>query len=342
MRAMVMAAGVGTRLRPLTCTIPKPMVPVANSPVLEHVFNLLKRHQINEIVVNLHFQPHLVREYFGDGSKFGVKIFYSPEETLMGTAGGVKKVEQYFNDTFLVMSGDGMSNVDLTAAIEFHKKRKALATIVLKPVDYPLEYGVVITDKKGKVTRFLEKPAWGEVFSNAANTGIYIFEPEIFDEMPYGENYDFGHQLFPKLLEKNAPLYGYVTDEYWCDIGDLIEYRQTHYSVLRGEVGIDLPGEEISPGIWVGEGTQIHPQAILKAPVLIGKNCVIEKGVHISDSTTIGDDCYIGQGTSIKRGVFWDKCYVSKYNELRGCVLGKNVSTEANVTMFEGAIISND
>ena len=342
MRAMVMAAGVGTRLRPLTCAIPKPMVPMANYPVLEHVFNLLRRHQINEIVVNLHFQPQMVKEYFGDGSAFGIKIFYSPEETLMGTAGGVKKVERYFNETFMVMSGDGISNVDLTAAVRFHKERKALATIVLKPVDYPLEYGVVITDKTGRITRFLEKPAWGEVFSNAANTGIYIFEPEIFEEMPYGESYDFGHQLFPKLLEKKAPIYGYVTDDYWCDIGDLHEYRQTHYHVLEGKVGVSIKSQEVEKGVWVGEGTQVHPKATLEAPVLIGSNCVIEQDVHIGAGTTIGNNCFIGEGSSLKKTIIWDNSYISKYNELRACVLGKNVTTESNVTIFEGAIISND
>ncbi len=342
MRAMVMAAGVGTRLRPLTCTIPKPMVPVVNSPVLEHVLNLLKRHRINEVAINLHSQPHLIKDYFGDGSSFGMSIFYSPEEILMGTAGGVKKVEQYFNETFLVMSGDGISNVDLTAAVRFHKKSKALATIVLKQVDYPLEYGVVITDKKGRITRFLEKPAWGEVFSNAANTGIYIFEPEIFEDIPYGEVYDFGHQLFPKLLEKQAPLYGYITKDFWCDIGDLVEYRQTHYCALNGEVGIEMPGEEISPGVWVGEGTQVHPKAVIEAPALIGKNCVIEKNAVISEGTTIGDDCYIGPGVTIKKGILWNKCYLSRKTEIRGAVLGKNVTTEPQVTVFEGAIISDD
>lgn len=337
-----MAAGVGTRLRPLTCQVSKPMVPVANQPVLEHVFNLLKKHGITETVVNLHYRPDEITDYFGDGERFGMKIYYSREERLMGTAGGVKKVESHFTETFVVMSGDGLSDVDLTEAIKFHKDRKALATLVLKRVDYPLEYGVVIVDEEGRIKRFVEKPSWGEVFSNLANTGIYIFEPEVFKHIPAGEEYDFGAQLFPKFRENDMPIYGYVTESYWTDIGDIVEYRQAHLDALDGSVKVEIPGKRIGGNVWIGNGAQIDPNAILEGPVVIGENCVVEDGAKISESSVIGDNCVIGRGASIKRTVMWDNCHVALNSELRGCVIGSGVYVEPDVTVYEGAVIADN
>ncbi|MBI5207867.1 MAG: NTP transferase domain-containing protein [Candidatus Firestonebacteria bacterium] len=341
MKAMILAAGGGTRLRPLTCKMPKPMVPVINKPVIEHVINLLKTYDIKDIMVNLHHYPESIQEHFGDGSNFGVKLNYSFEEVLMGTAGGVKKVENFFNDTFIVLSGDGISDINIKEAVLFHKSKKSIATLVLKEVDYPLEYGVVILNNEGAITRFLEKPNWGEVFSNTANTGAYIFEPEIFKLIPYGVEYDFGKDLFPKLLTENKPIYGFITSDYWCDIGDLPEYRQTHYDIFQKKIKIDFPGCEAAKNVWVGEGTKIHPKAIITGPVIIGKNCTIEEDVQISEYTTIGDNTVICKGTSIKRCVIWDRNYISEYNELRGCIIGQNCFLEASVTIFEGAVVGD-
>ncbi|MBI4649937.1 NTP transferase domain-containing protein [Candidatus Desantisbacteria bacterium] len=341
MKAMIMAAGVGTRLRPLTCRIPKPMVPVINKPVMEHVINLLVKYKVKDIIVNLHHYPDSIRDYFGDGSKFGVSLHYSYEEKLMGTAGGVKKVEHFFDDTFLVLSGDGLSDINIEEAVEFHKSKKALATIVLKEVDFPLEYGVVIVNNEGRITRFLEKPSWGEVFSNTANTGVYIFETGIFKEIPYGEEYDFGAILFPKLLKEKQRLFGYITHNYWCDIGDLPEYRQTHYDILQKKVNINITGTEKGKDIWIGDGTIIHPDAKITGPVIIGRNCNVEEDAEISEFTTLGDNVTIGKGSSIKRCVIWDNTYISEYDELRGCIIGKNCFMEGGVTIYEGAVIGD-
>ena len=242
MKAVIMAGGKGTRLRPLTCNKPKPMVPIVNRPMMEHIIYLLQKHGFNEVWITLFYLPELIRNYFGDGSEFGMKINYSLEETPLGTAGSVKKVVDNLNDTFLVISGDALTDINLEKAIKFHKAKKVKATIVLTKVPNPLEYGVVIADQKGEVKRFLEKPGWGEVFSDTVNTGIYILEPEVFNLFESGSEFDFSKNLFPMLLDKGESIGGFVADGYWSDIGNLEQYRQAHYDVLTGKVKGSIPG----------------------------------------------------------------------------------------------------
>jgi len=221
MKAIVMAGGQGTRLRPLTSNQPKPMVPVVNKPTIQHILELLQRNGINEVIMTLAFLPRLIRNHFGDGSSLGMHIDYTVEETPAGTAGSIRLAKDLLDDTFLVISGDALTDFDLTSVIEFHRRREAMITIALKSVEHPLEFGVVIVDEEGRIQRFLEKPGWGQVFSDTVNTGIYVIEPEVLDHIPEGQPYDFSHNLFPKLFDMRKPLYGVVCDGYWQDIGSL-------------------------------------------------------------------------------------------------------------------------
>ena len=241
MKAVVMAGGEGSRLRPLTINRPKPLVPVCNMPVMEHIIELLKLHGISDIIVTLHYLAEEIVSYFGDGKEFGVNIVYSIEDEPLGTAGSVKKAEQHLDDTFLIVSGDALTDFDLAEVFRFHQEKKALATITLTRVENPLEFGVVITDEDSRIRRFLEKPSWGEVFSDTINTGIYVLEPEIFDYMEPRKSYDWSKDIFPEILEREHSLYGCVVEGYWCDIGNLQQYRQANYDTFSKKVRTTIP-----------------------------------------------------------------------------------------------------
>lgn len=339
MKAVIMAGGKGTRLRPLTCNRPKPMVPLGNRPMMEHIAVLLKQHHFNEVMATLFYLPEAIREYFGDGSRWGMSFRYFIEETPLGTAGSVKNGEAFLNETFLVISGDTLTDIDLGAAVRFHREKGAAATLVLTKVSNPLEYGVVITDQEGRIRRFLEKPGWGEVFSDTVNTGIYILEPKIFDYFEKGQVFDFSKDLFPKLLAGGEPLYGFVAPGYWSDIGNLEQYRQAHYDILTGQARVSLPGQEIRPGVWAGEGTVIAPDAVIEAPVLLGAGCRVEARAHLGELTVIGNDAQIQEGTSIKRGVLWDHCYLGQNCEVRGAILCHHSYLKGRNALYEGAVL---
>ena len=242
MKAVVMAGGEGTRLRPLTSNQPKPMVPIVGKPCMEHILELLRRHELNDVIVTLAFMPQAIRSYFGDGEALGMNVSYSVEESPLGTAGSVRQAVAGGDEPVLVISGDALCDIDLTSLLAFHRERKAAVTIALKSVENPLEFGIVVTDSDGRIERFLEKPSWGQVFSDTINTGIYVIEPEVLRHVPAGEPYDFSKQLFPLLLEMGRPLYGYVADGYWQDVGDLGQYAQANFDALDGLVQLEIPG----------------------------------------------------------------------------------------------------
>ncbi len=342
MKAFVMAAGAGTRLRPLTYEIPKPMVPVVNKPVLEHVLENLRLYGIKDVVLNLHNFPELITRHFGDGSSLGISLQYSAEKRLLGTAGGVKRKEDYFDSTFIVMSGDGLTDINILKAVKFHRSKKALATMVLKPVDAKFDYGVTLTDESGRIKRFIEKPRWSDVFANTVNTGIYIFEPEIFRYIPKNRVYDFGFQLWPDLLAKKKPIFGYVMKEYWTDVGNIREYRNGVRDALEGKIRLKIPGREIRPGIWVGAGTKIEKGAKLFAPCVIGGNCFIGSGASIESFTTIGDNSYIEKGAVIKNSVLWEKVKVAKNVHLENCIIGNKAKVSEDISVFEGTVLNID
>jgi mannose-1-phosphate guanylyltransferase/phosphomannomutase len=341
MIAIVMAGGEGTRLRPLTCQHPKPLVPIANRPVMYHILNLLKRHNIKKVIATLHYLADEIESYFGDGKNLDIDISYSIEDTPLGTAGSVKKVEDSLKDTFLIISGDGICDFDLTKAISFHKEKNAIATIVLTKVENPLEYGVVITEEDGRIKKFLEKPSWGEVFSDTVNTGIYILQPEVLKYLEKNKQYDFSKDLFPLLLQNNESLFGYIAEGYWCDIGNLQQYKNSQIDVLGGKVKLEIPFEKISPEIWCGENTEISPLAILRGPLLIGNNCKIEANAEIGPFTVIGDNCVVREGTTIERSILWNNIYIGNNSKIEGAIICNNCIIKSNVLIQEGAVIGD-
>lgn len=342
MKAVIMAGGEGTRLRPLTCNRPKPMVPIANKPVMEHIADLLKKHRVDEVAVTLQYMPDLIKEHFNNGSEFGLRMRYYVEQAPLGTAGSVKNAEDFLDDTFIVISGDALTDIDLEKACEFHRERGSVATLVLKKVDIPLEYGVVVTDDEGRITRFLEKPSWGEVFSDTVNTGIYILSPRVLQYFKKNEMFDFSRDLFPILLKEKQPMYGYVTEDYWCDIGDLRAYIQSHMDIMDGQVRLELPGKELKPGVWLGEGTEIDEDVLIESPCVVGSNCRIRKGSSIGSYSVIGDNNIIDERTGIKRSIIWKNNMLDRNVQLRGSVVCNKVHLRDGVSAFEQSVIGDD
>jgi mannose-1-phosphate guanylyltransferase/phosphomannomutase len=342
MKAVIMAGGSGTRLRPLTSHLPKPMVPVINKPMSEHIVTLLKKHGFDDIIFTLHYLPQHISDYFGDGSDWGVKIKYSTEQGRpLGTAGCVKAIQDDLDSTFLVISGDGLTDIDLSKAVAYHREKKSKATLVLKRVENPLDYGVVITNNEGRIQRFVEKPGASEIFSDTVNTGIYILEPEVMLYVVMGREQDFSNDLFPLLLLRNEPMFGYVADGYWCDIGNLAVYRQSHKDVLDKMADIDFGLPEIEPGVWVGEGTQIDSSVKLNAPVLIGRNCRIGSDVRIEPYTVIGDNVVVQEKASLKQPIIWGNSYIGSETSLRACIICNSATIHRSAEILEGAVIGS-
>jgi mannose-1-phosphate guanylyltransferase/phosphomannomutase len=340
MRAVLMAGGSGTRLRPLTCDLPKPMVPVFNRPIAEHIINLLKNHQIREVIATLHYLPDVMREYFGTGREFDIQMTYSiEEEQPLGTAGCVKNIEELLDDTFLVISGDSITDFDLSAAIRFHYQKGSKATLILARVPDPMEFGVVITDQEGRIQRFLEKPSTSEIFSDTVNTGTYILEPEVLQYLPHNEESDFSKDLFPLLLAKKEAMYGYVAESYWCDVGNLDAYRQAQYDGLERKVNLEFAYIEHSPGIWIGDHTYLDPTVQLEAPLIIGHHCRIGARVNIEAGTIIGDNVTIGADADLKRPIIWNGAMIGDEAHLSACVIGRGTRVNRRAHILEGAVI---
>ena len=296
-----MAAGLGTRLRPLTDFLPKPMMPVANRPVLHHLLNLLRRHDVREVGINLHVFPEMIQRYFDDGSALGMSIEWSYERELLGTAGGTKKLEGLWGrEPILITSGDGLHDVDVTALIGHHRRTGGLATLAVKPVDDPSAYGVVILDRDTRVLGFQEKPRREEARSDLANCGIYVIEPELLDRIPTDTFVDFGEQVWPSLVAANEEVYAYTTMAYWNDVGDLDELRNTILDAVRGHVRVEVPGEEIAPGVWTEPGCTIDDSASIEGPVVLGRNVVIEADARVRGPAAIGADCHVGKAAAIR------------------------------------------
>lgn len=342
MKAVVMAGGEGTRLRPLTSNQPKPMVPVFNKPIMEYIIRLLKDQGITDIVVTLQFLPQMIKNYFGDGSDLGVNLSYAIEQTPLGTAGSVKNAESHLDETFIVISGDALTDFNLKEVVDFHRKKHSLATIALKRSENPLEFGVVITDDDGNIERFLEKPTWGEVFSDTINTGIYVLEPEIFNYIESDKMVDFSKDVFPQVLDDNKPLYGYVSTGYWCDIGNYEQYVQAHQDVMRGEAKISPPGIKMRDDVWIGDGSYIHPSVEINGPVVIGQNVRIEEGSEIRELSVIGNNVIIGPEGHTHRAIVWDNTYVGSQTNLHGCVVGRSCDIKHGVRIDQGVVIGDE
>ncbi len=322
MKAMILAAGKGTRVRPITYTIPKPMIPILQKPVMEFLVELLRQHGFNQIMVNVSHLADEIENYFRDGQRFGVEIGYSFEGQIvdgvlegkaLGSAGGMRRIQDFspfFDDTFVVLCGDALIDLDLTAALKWHRERGSIATVIMKSVPWEnvSSYGVVVTDELGRIKAFQEKPSAEAALRNSINTVIYIFEPEILDYIPSGQQYDIGRQLFPKLVEMNAPFYGLTMDFEWVDIGKVPDYWQTIQSVLKGEIAnVAIPGHEVAPGIYTGLNVAVNWDKVdIRGPVYIGGMTRIEDGAKIVGPAMIGPNCSICGGATVEKSVIFE------------------------------------
>jgi mannose-1-phosphate guanylyltransferase/phosphomannomutase len=343
MKAVVMAGGEGTRLRPMTASMPKPLLPIVNKPIMEHVLRLLQRHGITETVVTVQFLASLVRNYFGDGEELGMVLHYATEDAPLGTAGSVKNAEHLLNDgTFLVISGDALTDFDLTDLVKFHHDKGALVTVCLTRVPDPLEFGITIVDDDGKVQRFLEKPTWGQVFSDTVNTGIYVMEPEVFDHVAKGESVDWSGDVFPWLVDQGLPIYGYIAEGYWEDVGTHESYFKAQADVLSGKVDVDLDAFEVSPGVWVGEGADVHPEAVLRGPLYVGDYAKVEAGAELREFCVLGSNVVVKNGAFLHRAIVHDNVFIGPHTNLRACVIGKNTDIMRAARVEEGAIIGDE
>ncbi|MBO4898143.1 MAG: NTP transferase domain-containing protein [Clostridia bacterium] len=338
MKAIIMAGGGGTRLRPLTCTKPKPMASVFGKPMLLHITELLSKHGIRDIGITLRYLPESVKSYFGDGSKFGINITYFTEDEPLGTAGAVFAAKDFLDGEFLIISGDALCDLDLSAAIDFHRRKKAEATLLLYSMDIPVEYGVVVTNEDGKIERFLEKPDWSRVLSDTVNTGIYILNKSVFDGFT-GGNFDFSKDVFPKLLKEGRALYGYRAEGYWCDIGDIDVFRHCHFDVFDKKININLGAREIKENIFAGEGAFIDPASEINAPAFIGKNCKIHAGAKIDSYSVLNENCEVLKGAAIKRSVLGHDCKICENAQIRGAVLCDKTVMRRGSEVFEQAVI---
>ena len=323
MKAMALAAGKGTRLFPLTGEIPKPLAPVVDTPIIGHIFDLLAAHGFEEVHVNVHYLADALLEAYGAESRVnGMTVNLSREDELLGTAGGVKRLANRFDDTFVVVSGDALTDVDLGRLVAYHKQKEALATIALRRVYDTSEFGVVEVDAEGNILGFQEKPDPKEAISTLANTGIYVLEPRALEYVPEGTFFDFARDVFPQFLANGERFVGYEGDFYWSDIGTLEAYRQAQYDVLSGRVGVKIPGEKRGEGLWVGRDAQIHPAANIEGHVLVGQDAVVGRGVTLSGDVTVGTDCWVRPGATIKRSILLPGASVGDEAYLEDCIVG--------------------
>jgi mannose-1-phosphate guanylyltransferase/mannose-1-phosphate guanylyltransferase/phosphomannomutase len=317
MKAMVLAAGLGTRLRPLTYEITKPMVPVLDRPVMEHIVELLAKHGFDEVIANLHYFPDSIKEYFGE------RLSYNLEQELLGTAGGVRACAGFFGEeSFLVISGDALTDIDLSAFAARHRETGAVATLAVKRVADTREYGVVLHDREGRITGFQEKPAPEEALSNLGNCGIYAFSPRIFDYFPASPFVDWAQDVFPVLLENDVPFYIHEIGEYWNDVGSLSELRHGTFDALRGELRLQVEGEEVSKGVVVASESPLRPDTDVEAPAWIGRDVRIGPGVRLMGPIVLGDGVSVGAGAQLRDSIVFPGTEIAADTILIGAIAG--------------------
>jgi len=333
MKAAILAGGLGTRMHPLTCDIPKPMLPFANKPIMAHTVELLAKNGITDIVSILFHKPESIIDYFGDGSSFGVKMSYVIAPRDYGTAGAIKYAEPKLDETFLVISADVVCDFDLREVAEFHKSKRPLVTVALTRVDNPLPYGIVITNGDGRIKHFLEKPSWGEVITDTVNTGIYVINPIVLREIPEGREFDFSKDLFPRLLEAREALYGFTASGYWKDIGSLAEYGTSHKDIARGILKKEY--------VRIGQGARVSPSARLIGMVILGENTMVGDDVIIENSV-IGKNCEIARGSKVIESILWDNVRIEKDSSLNRAVVASNSQIGERALLEEGSVIASN
>ena len=342
MKAVVMAGGEGTRLRPLTSNQPKPMVPIVGKPCMEHIVELLREHGFDDVIVTVAFLPQAIRSYFGDGESLGVNIEYSVEESPLGTAGSVRLAADKLDDTFLVISGDALCDFDLGKLVKFHRKRGAAVTIGLKSVPNPLEFGIVVTDDEGRVERFLEKPSWGQVFSDTINTGVYVLEPEVLQHIPTDRPFDFSKELFPLLLEMGRPIYGMPMEGYWQDIGNLDQYRQANFDALDEHVRLTIPGIRLRGNIWLGEGVELDDLEQIEGPALVSNYCRVAADARVGAYTVLSASVTLRERARTERSVIDASTHIGQGALVEGAIVGRSCDIRAHARLQEGVAIGDE
>src|SRR3989338_4444149 len=342
MKAIIIAGGLGTRLRPLTYNTPKPIVPVANRALVIHQIEHLVCHGIDEIILNLHYLPDEIKKLLNDGKQWGIKINYSIEREPLRTAGAVKNAEQFFdNGPMVIFNGDILTGLNISKLVNYHREKKADISFALTEVEDPTPFGLIFTDEAGRVTRFLEKPSWDMVTVKTINAGTYIVDPKIFKEVPKGRPYSFERQLFPALLENGVPMFGYLSDAYWIDIGNPRKYKEAHQAILRGEVAVKIHGTRINGKVWLGKDT--HPDATITfiGSSIIGERVTIGQRTEIKDYVVVGDEVTIGERCSLDRAIIWRGTNIGNHVELSDCILGYNCVIEDEVIIEHGVVLAD-
>ncbi len=341
MKAIILVGGEGTRLRPLTVNLPKPMLPVVNRPFLEHVFEYLKGHGISDVILSMGYRSEVIEEHFGDGSNFGINLKYVVESSPLGTAGGVKNVAQHVDGTFLVFNGDILTDLDLRALIEFHRQHGAKATISLTPVEDPTAYGLVETEATGRVRRFIEKPRPEDVTTNLINAGTYVLEPDVLDLIPRDAYYMFERGVFLDLLARQDPLFGYRSDCYWIDIGTPAKYLTVQRDILNGRVRhlANRVADGAAPRI--GAGATVDPTAKILGPAILGDGVTVAADAQISGPAVIGNNCVIGPGAVVEEAIIWSGARIGARVKVIGSILGRGVVVDDDVTVAGGAIVAD-
>jgi mannose-1-phosphate guanylyltransferase len=342
MKAVLLVGGEGTRLRPLTCNTVKAMVPIVNRPFLQHMLGYLRAHGVDDIVVTLCYLPDRIEKRFGNGSGCGVKLAYVMEETPLGTAGAVKNAESHLDGAFFVFNGDIITRIDLQAMLSFHRKRNAVATIALTPVENPSAYGVVETASDGRVTRFIEKPPSGQAPTNLINAGIYILEPAVLRGVPHGTCCMFERHLFPTLLSDGAAVFAYSTSDYWIDMGTPEKYRQVQYDLLLGKCASLLRTETAAANRVPAHSAAVHQAAVLEGPVVFGSNCSVGAGARIKGPAVLGDGCTVSDGSILDKAILWQNVRVGKEASVRESVIGDNCVVGRRSVIEPGSVVGDN
>lgn len=342
MKAVIIAGGLGTRLRPLTYNTPKPIVPVANRPFVVHQIEHLVRHGATEVILNLHYLSEEIKKLLNDGREWGIKIHYSIEKHPLGTAGAVKNAQKYFDQgPMVIFNGDVLTDINISKVVNYHREKNARVTLTLTEVEDPTAFGLILTDKNGRVTNFIEKPSWDMVTAKTINAGIYVVDPGIFDTVPLNKPYSFERELYPGLLEKGEPIFGYLSDAYWLDIGNPAKYKEAHEAILRNEVAVKIYGTRIDGRNWLGKETHPDPSVRLMGPSILGDRVKIGKETEIKDYVVVGDHVSVGQHCVLDRAIIWKGCRIGDHVLLTDCVLGNNCVIEDEVVIDRGVVLAD-
>jgi mannose-1-phosphate guanylyltransferase / phosphomannomutase len=342
MKTIILVGGYGMRLRPLTNNVAKPMVPLVNRPFVTYIVELLKQHNMNEIIFSSFYLPESIQNYFGDGSKFGVSIEYCLEETPLGTAGAIKNCAHLLRDeTFMIFNGDILTDLNLSAFLDFHRTKGAVATVSLGRVIDPTTYGMVDVGAEGRAIRWYEKPSWDEATSRWVNIGACLLEPEVLDNIPSGEPTSIERQTFPNLIREKLPVFGFQSMDYWLDIGTAAKYRKAHSNILTGILPLVQIGQPTERGLWIGKNVRIASSVGIRGPVVIGDNSEIADGSLIIGPTVIGNNVKIGQDAYIEASVIWDDVILETRASMTETILGYGAYLKEDATLKEGCVVED-